>query len=135
MLKQRRPSARFVGLIDRIAELILAFLTRYVIEKVFGKLLDTLLKKSWKMLRPKFLGFVSKLTWFFPVGILVLTLQALIGLGYVASPTSFNVPIIDQFIFGMVTWMGLLLTGLGMSMGGSRRNFGGVLIVGSSRKH
>ena len=121
------PSLRFVRSLDRIVEWILSFF--------LGKMLDIVLKKSWTIARPRVSGFVSRLTWYFPAGIFVITYQALSGLGYVPPAATYNIPILDQFLFGAVTWSGLILIGLGMSMGGSRRYFAHIAIVGSRRKH
>ena len=123
MNKPRSSSLRFVSSLEHeVIDWLLNFIVRYFC----GKILDFTIKRSWSRVRQ----FVSRLTWFFPAGIGVLTLQVLTGLGYVSPPTTY-VPILDQAVFVLVTYMGLLLIGLGMSMGGPRRSFNGILIVGS----
>ena len=121
-----RPSVRFV----RSIEQVILWLRNFIIGYVLGKIFEFTVKKSWVIVRPRFFQFVSRLTWFFPAGIFTLTLQVLTGLGYAHPPTTF-VRILDQAIFVIVTEIGLILTGLGLSMGGPRRSFVGIQIIGS----
>lgn len=121
-----RPSLRFVRSIEHeIFDWLMNFFVRYLA----GKVLDMMMRKSWDVVQK----LVSRLTWFFPFGIAVLAVQALTGLGFV-SPPSVGVQILDQAIFVFVVDMGAILTFLGLSMGGPRRSFNGILIVGSRQR-
>jgi hypothetical protein len=124
-----RPSLRFVRSLDQVFLLVLGAILSYLGRRILDKTLDFIMKKTWAIARPRIRGFVSRLIWYFPVGIVVLTLQALVGLGYLSRPTSTTLPILDDFMFYAVPWTGLLLTTLGLSIGGPRRSFNGIRIV------
>jgi hypothetical protein len=124
MTKLVGSSLRFVRSLE---QQLIDFIRDLIIGYIGGKILDFAIKRSWPALRQ----FALRITWFFPVGVGALALQALISLGYLPPSPSLGMPILDQAVSVLVVEMGLLLTGLGLSMGGSRRSFRGVQIVGS----